>query len=541
MRLKGALAAAALCAALGFEGCGGESKSPLDDALGVLPANAPLAIAVSTDLDSASYRDLDAALQRFGVEGGLEGSLEEGVGGYGGISFARDIRPLLGNELVVGIPSFAGGVEGEAAAAPPEVAAIRVTDGDAARDLLNDLGLEEVDEVEGATVYGTPSPEEGPEGSESGGPRVGVDGDLVVAAGSQRGLEEALRQRGEDDRLTEGLFSERLAGLPEEAIVRAAGDVPSVLESLGIEETAAVPWVKSLHSYGIVANVNGRTATVDASLSGDEVAQNDLPLDPGPSSPRVLEDEPTVATRDQAQSIEFALAAVRSVVPQAAFDEVTGRLRRRLRGSVATLIDQFGEGLVARLGDDVTATRSVVEDPATVSKALAALHDEVPLLVRLGGSSDAVREALQAARYVIPALPVAEPESFPPGAKVIRVPGSPDLYRLVTPVPRVLAPARRRPGLRVAPQPRFTRPQLVFGLIDGVFVTAPSLTAARQIREAEPVHAGLPPGALAFRIPVKASDLGIPEIAGIGLTLTTIEGGIEAKTTGLRLQAQAGL
>ena len=165
----------------------------------------------------------------------------------------------------------------------------------------------------------------------------------------------------------------------------------------------------------------------------------------------------------------------------------------------------------------------------------------MPLLVRLGGSSDAVREALQAARYVIPALPVAEPESFPPGAKVIRVPGSPNLYRLVTPVPRVLAPARRRPGLRVAPQPRFTRPQLVFGLIDGVFVTAPSLTAARQIREAEPVHADLPPGALAFRIPVKASDLGIPEIAGIGLTLTTIEGGIEAKTTGLRLQAQAGL
>ena len=499
----------------------------------MLPANAPLAIAISTDLDSSSFRDLDAALQRFGVEGGLEGSLEEAIGNYQGISFDRDIRPLLGNELVVGLPSFPAGIEGEEETAP-NVAAIRVSDGGAARELLSDLGLEEVDEVEGATVYGMPPPEGAPEGAAPGGPSVGVDGDLVVAADSERGLEEALGQRGEDDRLTEELFTEHLAGLPDEAILRAAGDVPSVLESLGIEETTAVPWVGSLHSYGIVANVDGRTATVDAALAGDEVAQNDLPLDPGPSSPRVLEDQPTVATRDQAQSIEFALAAARSVVPQAAFDEVTGRLQRRLHGGVSNLIGQFGEGLVARLDDDVTATRSVVEDPATVSKALTALHDQVPLLVRLGGSSDAVREALQAARYAIPALPVAEPESFPPSSKVIQVPGSPDLYRLVTPVPKP-------PGVQVPPQPRFTRPQLVFGLIDGVFVTAPSLQAAREVRQADPVHTDLPPGALAFRIPVKASDLGVPEIAGIGVTVTTIEGGIEAKTTGLRLHAEAGL
>ena len=509
----------------------------------MLPANAPLAIAVSTDLDSASFRDLDAALQRFGVEGGLEGSLEEGIGGYRGISFARDIRPLLGNELVVGLPSFPAGIEGEEGSSP-EVAAIRATDGDAVRDLLGDLGLKEIDQVEGATVYGIPPPEEGPEGVGSGGPSIGVDGDLVVAAASERGLEEALRQRGEDDRLTEELFSERLAGLPDTGIVRAAGVVPSVLESLGIEETAVVPWVNSLSSYGVVANVEGRTATVDAALSGDEVAQNDLPLDPGPKSPRVLEKRPTVATRDQAQSIAFALAAVRSAVPQAAFDEVTGRLKRRLHGGVSNLINQFGEGLVARLGNGVTATRSVVADPAAVATALQALHDQVPLLVRLGGSSDAVREALQAARYAIPALPVAEPESFPPGSKVIRVPRNPDLYRLVTPVPkppRVLAPARRPPGLRVPPQPRFTRPELVFGLINGVFVTAPSLKAARQVRHADPVHTDLPPGALAFRIPVKASDLGISETAGVGVTVTTIEGGIEAKTTGLRLHAEAGL
>jgi Protein of unknown function (DUF3352) len=542
VRLTGVFAAAAL-GALGFAGCGGESKSPLDEALGVVPADAPLALAISTDLDSASSRDLDAALQRFGVEGGVEGSLEEGIGDYGGISFARDIRPLLGNELVVGLSSFPAGIE-EEGETPLEVAAIRVSDGDAVRELLSDLGLEEVDEVEGATVYGTPPPEDAPEGAEPEGPSIGVDGDLVVAAASQRGLEEALAQREEDDRLTEEIFSERLDGLPDEAILRAAGDVPSLLESLGIEETTNVPWVESLRSYGIAATVEGRTATVDAALSGDEVAQSDLPLYPGSRSPRVLEERPTVATRDQAQSIEFALAAVRSAVPQAAFDEVTGRLRKRLPGSVSDLIDQFGEGLVAQLGDDQTITRSVVHDPATVAKALEALHDEVPLLARIGGSSSAVGDALEVARYAIPALPVPEPESFPSGSKVLRVPGSPDLYRLVAPAPkppRVLAPARRRPGLRAPRLPHLARPELVFGLIDGVLVTAPSVEAAREARRAHPVHTDLPPGAIAFRIPVKASDIELPQSSGVGVTVTTIEGGVEASTTGLRLHAEAGL
>jgi hypothetical protein len=59
--------------------------------------------------------------------------------------------------------------------------------------------------------------------------------------------------------------------------------------------------------------------------------------------------------------------------------------------------------------------------------------------------------------------------------------------------------------------------------------------------DAPPIHADLPPGALAFRIPVKASDLEISEAAGVGVTLTTIEGGVEASTTGLRLRVQAGL
>jgi uncharacterized protein DUF3352 len=533
VRRIGLVAVVAAGAILAFGSCGGDSEDPLDQALGVLPANAPVAVAISTNLDSGPYEDVDAALQRFGVEGGLDGSLEQLGGGGEGISFARDVRPLLGNDLVVGIPSSPGGL-GEAASVSPVVAAVRVSDGDAVRELLSDAGLEEIDQVEGTSVYGLSPPEGAPEGAPPEGPGVAVDGDLVIAAESNRGVEQALAQRGEDDRLTEALFSDRLGGLPDGGIVRAAGDVPRVLESLGIEQTVAVPWVKSLRSYGLTVNVEGRTLNLDAALSGEEVAGNDLPLDPGSRSPRVLKKRPTVATRDQAQSVEFALAVVRAAVPQTAFEEVTNRLQRNLGGGVSSLIDQFGEGLVARLPGDTTVTRSVVEDPAAVAKALEGLHDEVPLLARLGNSSSSAGQALEAARYAIPALPVPDPASFPPGSKVHDVRGMPDLYRLVAPAPK-LPPGVRRVQLHVS------RPELVFGLIDGVFVTAPSVKAGRDARDARPIHANLPPGALAFRIPVKASDLGISETAGVGVTVTTIEGGVEASTTGLRLRAQAGL
>jgi len=529
-----------VAAALALSSCGGgASNSPLDDALGYLPADAPLAVAVSTDLDSQPYRDLDAALQRFGVEGGIDAQLEQ-LSGYEGISFSSDVRPLLGNELVVGVPSAAGLGEEEGGQA---VAALRVSDGDALRELLGDLGLKEVDEVEGASVYGRPPPKGAPEGFEPGGPGVAVDDDVLVVTETEAGLEQALAQRGEGDRLTEDVFSERLGTLPDEGIIRGSGDAQSVLEALGAEETASVPWIGALRSYGVVAQVEGRTLRVDASVTGDKVAEPDLPVDPGPSSPRVLKNRPSVATRDQAQTIEFALQVVRSAVPQAAFEQVTNDLEKRVGGSLSSLANQFGEGMVAELQGGQTVTRSVVDDPAAAGKALKALRDEVPRLAQLRATTGPLGDALEVARYAIPALPLPKENYFPRGSKVTSVPGEPDLYRLRPPAPRrarVPAPPGTSPHPPLYPVPaRASRPQFVFGLVRGVFVTAPSLIAAHRAGRTTPTQVDLPPGALGVQLPVHASEF---DVAGPkGLTLTTIEAGIEASTSGLRLHAEAGL
>jgi hypothetical protein len=521
------------------DGDGGDAESPLDDALGYLPADIPLAAAISTDLESDAFRDLDVALQRFGLPGGVDGYLE-GLGEYQGVTFSDDVQPLLGNELVLGVPSVS-----ELENLERFVLAVRVTDGDELRDLLSGLEfLEERDEIDGATVFG-PALDETEEGTEVEGPGVAVEGDMLVVAESEGAVEEALRQRDEDDRLTEDTFLDRLGGLPDEGILRVAGDVPAAIEALGIEQVATLPWVESQRSFGLVAAVEGRTLTVDAAISGEAVDPAELPLDAGPASPRIFEDRPTVATRDQAQTIEFAIAAIRASVPSAAFDDVAGQLEERLGISLESLSDQFGEGLVAELEGGETVTRTVVDDPAAVADALEELRDEVPRLAEVASAGGVAGEALEFGRFLIPALPVPEEQFFPADSEVVRVPSEPDLYRLLAPRPEP-PPSLEQPvppGVEPPPPPPLTptidRAEFVFGIIGGVLVTAPSVEAAREAAETRPSTAELPPGALGFRIPVEASDFGLPGAPDV--IVTTIEGGVEASPTVLRLHAEASL
>jgi hypothetical protein len=525
MRLVLSLLGGALCAML-LASCGGGSDSdasPLDDALGYLPADAPLAVALSTDLESDSYRNLDLALQRFGVPGGLDAAL--GELSDGGISFSGDIQPLLGNDLVIGVPSLAGAVEADEYGGfnvERFTAAMRVTDAARAEDLLADIpGLERKEEIDGASVYGPEIPK-GAEEYAAAGPAIAVDGDVLVLAYSNQGLEDALDQRQAADRLTEGDFSDRLGDLPDDGILRVTGDAPSFLEALGIEQTATVPWVGALRSFGLTLDVDGRTATADALVSTEPVQDGSLPIAAGAESPGLLDRRPSLATRDQSQSMGFALDVVRATLPSAAFEDITRRVEKRLGEPVSTLTSQFGEGLLAELPSGETVTRSEVRNPKVVVGALRDLDDEVLQLAEVASGGGVVEEALEPARLLMPALPVPENAYFPDGSKVKPVPGDPSLYRITSPS-------------------RFYRQQLVYGLLKGVFVTAPTLEAARRAAQLDPGQVDVPPGSLAFSIPLRGSDIGLSEAADVGIVLTTITGGIQASADSVRLHAEAAL
>lgn len=527
MRVVHGAVGAALCAAALASCGGGKSESPLDDALGYLPADAPLAIAVSSDLDGAQYQHLDAALQRFGVEGGLDSALEDVQ--QAGVSFAQ-IKPLLGEDLVVGVSSATGATDEPAQI----VVALPVDDPDAARDVLDDAeGLEPDEDIDGATAYRPAPPTLPPGVPESSvqpeGPEVAVDDDVVVAAGSRVALEEAIHQHDAGDRLTEDEFVGRLADLPRDGLVRATGNVPGALGALGAEAAGSVPWIDSLESFGVVASLGERSLTVDATLNGRDVDESELPVAAGPDSPPVARERPSVANRDQSQSIEFALDVVRALVPKAAYAEVTRRLGEELGSDASSLARQFGEGLVVELPGQTTATRSEIRHPAVVARALDALKEEVPRLAR----AEAPGDLLDAARFLIPALPVPESgQYFPPGSKVREVPGEPDLYRLLAPKPEVPA------GTELY---EIARSEFVFGLIDDVFVTAPSVRAARGAAGLDPVALDLPPGAVAVHAPLSSSDLGFPAPGGPGVTVTTIKAGLDAETGAVRLELHASL
>src|SRR5947208_8661596 len=95
-----ALVAPVLAAA----GCGGSkgASGPLDEGLRYLPANAPFAVAIDTDLGDGQYKSARQIAHKFALSGQFEQGLKRLFEAGGRVSFDRDVKPLLGNPFVVG-------------------------------------------------------------------------------------------------------------------------------------------------------------------------------------------------------------------------------------------------------------------------------------------------------------------------------------------------------------------------------------------------------------------------------------------------------
>lgn len=537
-RPRAAYGAIAIVAAIAFGSCGEEdSGSPLDEALGYLPADAAVAIAISTDLESEQYQNLDNALQRFGVVGGLDtavgGALE-----YSDVSFSSEIEPLLGDELVVGLSDVPSGLivpEGESSNLA-FTAAMRTADGAAVEELLTGPGeLKVIEEVAGATVYGY----EGEEGSPA--PQVAVEGDVVVVAESAAGVAAALERTDAGEGLDEEAFEERLGDLPEDALVRASADAQTLLDAAGADVATSVPWIGALESFGLSASIGEQAASLELLATTSEVSEEELPIAAGSQGPSLLADGISVANLDQAQTIRFLLDAIEASVPSAAFEEVAGDIADQAGTELPELASAFGEGVRGERASGGTFSRTEVSDPGAVAGALSALKDEVPRLQELAQGGGSAEAAAAAALVLIPALPVSADATFEPGTKVEEVPGEADLYRM-------REQGRRCPGAAGVPEDlredyceEFLPDEFVFGLIGDVFVTAPDLEFARRVAAGEPSEdAGLP-GALAGRFPLDASDFSFEGSEGGGVTVTVLELGIEATTDSMRLRLEAGL
>ena len=200
--------------AIVLAGCGGDSdsSSPLDEALGYLPEDAGFAFVAATDPDDYSdFRDL---AENFPFADRAQDLLKQTLE-RGSVDFDDQIRPLLGNDVVIGTSDNASFLD--SGSETPFVLALQTEDADKLEELAQSGG-EKTGENEGYDVY-----------ESDDGTVLAIKDEVLVLSNDEATLEDALKQRGEDDRLTEDDVEPAFEDLPEDAPVKAYVNAQALL------------------------------------------------------------------------------------------------------------------------------------------------------------------------------------------------------------------------------------------------------------------------------------------------------------------------
>jgi hypothetical protein len=266
---------------LAAAGCGSGSsdsgKSPLDNALGYLPKSAPLVVAIDTNMNDGQWQSLTANVKKFPFSSQVADSLKTSLVSNSGLDYDKDIKPLLGNQLVVGAPtpqSIAGSND-------DFVVAIQVKDkGKLSDSLSHSKDLTKDGTSSGATLYK----------STNGGSETAQDGDVLLGTNSRQQMVAALEQRGRDDRLTEDQFNSGMSGFPSDALGRVFVNAQALINgSPGSAAAQKVKWVGALRTVGMTVSSQNDGLAVDfnAKTDSSQLSDSDLPIASGDASPPV--------------------------------------------------------------------------------------------------------------------------------------------------------------------------------------------------------------------------------------------------------------
>ena len=350
--------------ALVVAGCGGGddggAKGSLDDSLGYMPKNAPVVVTFDTDIDGEQYKNLDRMLSKFPFGAQVKAQLKQSVT-EGGADYEKDVKPLLGNELVVGLPDARSIVDD---ADEDKYVVAWSADGDKLKQLIEKEGDQrKVGQIDGADVY------ESADGSASM-----VKGDTALAATTRADLEAAVKRHDGDDKLTEQDFNAPFEGLPQDAMMRVYGDLGALIAA--DPETAKarqIKWVAGLRKFGVTATAQNDGVSFDARLLTEGVGPQDVPLAPGDEAPPVSRfGDFTVGQRDAGYATDWFFEAVGKTEGENIAD-VKRKLGAQLGGIDVDrdLLAQFsGASSLAGQLDGTVAFRSDVKDPAAMRKTL---------------------------------------------------------------------------------------------------------------------------------------------------------------------------
>lgn len=389
--LASVLAVAAI--AVPVAGCGGDEessdsgKSPLDNALGYVPKTSPFVAVIETDPNSAQFKNATAIAKKFPFAGQLQQQLERGLGS-GNTNYERDIKPLLGNEFVVGATNVKSFVDSGSSDNEDFIAAIQVKDAKKLTAAIEKGKPKELGEKDGAKLY------------QDDDSFAAIKDDVLVVANSRRQLEAGLTRRGEDDRFGQDEFDKGTEGLPENAVVRTYFNLQQLIASDPDTKYAQkVKWVKALRTFGLSASTGTDKVEINFNMGTDsgDLSDADLPLAAGDESPEVAQrpGQFGFGLRGVDQIVKFAENAGQAVNPSefGSYETAKSTIEKQLKLDLE-------KDVLEQLSGDITASASPsgaslglkaeVKDPDAFKDTLASVTKVLPAIARSSGGTRVV-------------------------------------------------------------------------------------------------------------------------------------------------------
>ena len=360
-------------------GCGGDSGDPLDEALSYLPKDAPLVITVSTDVEGDQYKAARRMFDKLPFAGQVKQSVEEDLKEEE-LDYENDIKPLLGNEFVVGAASV------EAIDEDRFTGAWRVEDEGKLQDLIEkDQEMKEIGEASGATLY-----------QSEGDDFLAVKEDMLVIADSREDLEAAVERAGGEETLSSEQLDQALTDLPDDPLFRVFGDLRALLASPEAAEARKVKWVAALETFGVTGTVSDEEVAFQYSVrtNPEGLTDEDLPIAAGEESPALIvrEGESASGLRDPSQMFEFGERAAEAVDPEgyADYQDTKEKFGRQLGIDIdRDVVQQLaGDVVSTQTADQQFGVRAELRDPQAFEATLAKVADQLPELLSGAGAEN---------------------------------------------------------------------------------------------------------------------------------------------------------
>lgn len=380
---------AVLAAAVVAAGCGGSGTGDAtDDALSFMPKEAPVVATVDTDPDGEQIKQANELLGKFPFAGQVRNQLKDAVNaGSSGLDYDEDIKPVLGNRLVLAVPSVQAAQEPDT----PVLLALKAEDEGKAENLVKSGGTK-VGSAEGADIY------------KSDDTFVALKDGVIVGGDKQADVEAALKRHGGDDHLSGDDLDERLAGLDGDGIVNVGVDAQQLIaQSPDAADARKVKWVAGLRDVGVTLRLVDDGIESEFKVTTENVSDADLPLASGSEAAPVVRrpSDVGVGIRNLAQTFRFGEAAGKAASPDdfADYEQKKTQVEKALGIDIdQDVVAQFEGSAAVSIGlDGGFAVRSELKDPAAFQ---ATLKKAAPKLGEaLKGENVAVVQPKRADRF----------------------------------------------------------------------------------------------------------------------------------------------